>query len=141
MNHALSTSNSDEFGNRALELISSVRDNVDNYYEHMIRESLKQIEEAQIYSVDTYCPEATSNMHPYESDQVKDSRKVSEFDLNQAIPPLIDFPEKSSEPVRTLQPIAEWEGYIDQITEDEFSVKMIDVRSKSALPIDQAFFH
>jgi len=41
---------------------------------------------------------------------------------------------------RTLTPIAEWEGYVESIGESEFFVQMINVRSESPLPTDQAFF-
>ncbi len=41
---------------------------------------------------------------------------------------------------RTLTPIAEFEGYVEYITEDKFSVRMVDVRSNSPLPVDHADF-
>jgi len=41
---------------------------------------------------------------------------------------------------RTLIPVTEWEGYIESVDEEEFSVRMVNVRSKSVLPVDQATF-
>ncbi len=41
---------------------------------------------------------------------------------------------------RRLMPVTEWEGYIESIDEEEFSLRMVNVRSKSALPVDQATF-
>ena len=39
-----------------------------------------------------------------------------------------------------MTPTAEWEGYVESISEEEFCVKMVDVRSKVSLPTDQAIF-
>jgi len=52
-----------------------------------------------------------------------------------------DFGKEGFGSTRTLIPITEWEGYVEGIFEDEFSVKMVNVRSKSPLPADEATFH
>ncbi len=49
----------------------------------------------------------------------------------------------ANEPIknaRSLTPIVEWEGYIESIGNDDFCVRMVDVRSKSPLPTDHATF-
>ena len=41
---------------------------------------------------------------------------------------------------RSLNPISEWEGYIESIEENVFLVRMVNIRSKSQLPEDEATF-
>ena len=41
---------------------------------------------------------------------------------------------------RSLNPISEWEGYIENIDENVFLVRMVNIRSKSQLPEDEATF-
>lgn len=49
--------------------------------------------------------------------------------------------EKEIRPTkRQFYPIIEWEGYVDEITETEFFVKMVNLRSNSTIPEDMASF-
>ena len=41
---------------------------------------------------------------------------------------------------RSLNPISEWEGYVESIEENVFLVRMVNIRSKSQLPEDEATF-
>ena len=41
---------------------------------------------------------------------------------------------------RSLTPIAEWEGYIEQITEKEFFVKMVNINTNESMLVDLATF-
>ncbi|MYB34107.1 MAG: hypothetical protein F4X92_03060 [Gammaproteobacteria bacterium] len=45
-----------------------------------------------------------------------------------------------AKPGRTLIPITEWEGYVDGISDDKFSVKVVNIRSKSSVPVDEVTF-
>lgn len=42
--------------------------------------------------------------------------------------------------LRSLTPIAEWEGYIDQIKGNEFFVKMVNINTDKSIPEDLATF-
>lgn len=59
-----------------------------------------------------------------------------------AIPPdIIRKLEKAeARPRRTLIPIEEWEGYVENIDGDKFIVSMVNLRSKSTVPEEQATF-
>ncbi len=59
--------------------------------------------------------------------------------LRDVVPP-IGFSHMHPKWTRTMTSTAEWEGYVESISEDEFCVKMVDVRSKVSLPTDQAVF-
>ena len=48
--------------------------------------------------------------------------------------------DEFSRNVRSLNPISEWEGYIESIDENVFLVRMVNIRSKSQLPEDEATF-
>lgn len=48
--------------------------------------------------------------------------------------------QAKAKPSRSLLSLIEWEGYIDSIDEKEFSVRMVNIRSKSPLPVDLATF-
>ena len=41
---------------------------------------------------------------------------------------------------RSFNPISEWEGYVESIEESAFLVRMVNIRSKSLLPKDEATF-
>ena len=41
---------------------------------------------------------------------------------------------------RSFSPTTEWEGYVEDIGEDEFTVRLVDVKSPSSLPEDMATF-
>ena len=72
----------------------------------------------------------------------KTSQTVDRIDPKKVVPPVNNrvLDNETARPKRTLIPTAEWEGYVESITENEFSVRMMDVRSKSPLPVDQATF-
>jgi len=40
----------------------------------------------------------------------------------------------------SLTPISEWEGYVEDIDEEEFTVRLVDTKSSSSLPEDLATF-
>ncbi|MCY3715805.1 MAG: hypothetical protein OXG92_04975 [Chloroflexi bacterium] len=42
--------------------------------------------------------------------------------------------------LRSLTPIAEWEGYIDQVNGNEFFVKMVNINTNKSVPEDLATF-
>ena len=42
--------------------------------------------------------------------------------------------------LRSLTPIAEWEGYIDQVKGNEFFVKMVNINTNKSVPEDLATF-
>lgn len=48
--------------------------------------------------------------------------------------------DQFSKNTRSLNPISEWEGYIESIEENVFLVRMVNIRSKSQLPEDEATF-
>ena len=48
--------------------------------------------------------------------------------------------DEFSRNTRSLNPISEWEGYIESIDENVFLVRMVNIRSKSQLPEDEATF-
>ena len=50
------------------------------------------------------------------------------------------FGDQFSQNTRSLNPIAEWEGYIESIDENVFLVRMVNIRSNSQLPEDEATF-
>lgn len=74
---------------------------------------------------------------------MKFSETIDQIDANRVVPPANSrFLDKARDRLkRTLVPTTEWEGYIESMTENEFSVRMIDVRSNSPLPVEQATFH
>lgn len=41
---------------------------------------------------------------------------------------------------RTLTPLSEWEGYVESILDDAFIVRMVNIRSKTNLPDEDAVF-
>ncbi len=71
------------------------------------------------------------------------SQTVHQIDAEKVVPPVDSrvLDKTMARRGRTLDPTAEWEGYVESITEDEFSVRMVNVRSKSPLPADQATFN
>ena len=48
--------------------------------------------------------------------------------------------DQFSRNTRSLNPISEWEGYVESIEENVFLVRMVNIRSKSQLPEDEATF-
>ena len=48
--------------------------------------------------------------------------------------------DQFSRNTRSLNPISEWEGYVESIEEGVFLVRMVNIRSKSQLPEDEATF-
>ena len=66
------------------------------------------------------------------------SMTADKMNIDQLFPPVRDRVQQSAK--RTLTPTAEWEGYVESISEGKFFVKMVNVRSNSPLPTDQATF-
>ena len=71
------------------------------------------------------------------------SESVGQLETKRVVPPVdrCDWDQRNARKVRTLHPIAEWEGFVESITADEFSVRMVNVRSNSLLPTDQTTFN
>ncbi len=70
------------------------------------------------------------------------SQTAADVDIRDIVPPIqdLDFQAHHEQAKPTLTPTAEWEGYVESIDDDTFSVIMTNVRSDSALPTDQAVF-
>ncbi len=52
-----------------------------------------------------------------------------------------EIPERNTaRPKRTLTPTAEWEGYVESISDHEFTAKMVYLNSNSSIPTDIATF-
>ena len=70
------------------------------------------------------------------------SRTTDKMDVEQLLLPIRDrvFHQNQTQVKRTLTPTAEWEGYVESIGEDDFFVRMTNVRSNSSLPDDHAVF-
>ena len=98
--------------------------------------------------------DASSRLHdasdglwgPYRNLTTKSANSVSQtaddFDIEHILPPILDrvFQLHHVQPKPTLTPTAEWEGYVESISDEEFFVVMTNVRSNSSLPTDQAVF-
>ena len=70
------------------------------------------------------------------------TQTTDKVDIEHIVPPIRDstFEPYQVQRAPTLTPTAEWEGHVESIGEDDFFVVMTNVRSKSALPTDQAVF-
>ena len=83
----------------------------------------------------------TSSDHAHQSTQ-NVSRTSGKINVAQLLLLARDYTleQRQEQARRTLTPTAEWEGYVESITEDKFVVKMTNVRTDSSLPTDQAVF-
>ncbi len=72
----------------------------------------------------------------------KATQTINQLDAEKVVPPIdsLILDKAKTRPERTLTPISEWEGYVEDISENDFSVRMVNVRSKSSLPADMATF-
>ncbi|MCY3768617.1 MAG: hypothetical protein OXG56_04515 [Gammaproteobacteria bacterium] len=85
----------------------------------------------------------TSSSAPSNRLPRKTSQTVGQIDTEKIVPPVDNLvPDKAKvRPSRTFTPTTEWEGYVESMSEEEFSVRLVNVRSQSSLPTDQATFH
>ncbi len=89
-------------------------------------------------------PANTSSAAQLPSDKCKKTiSTVSRIDTEKIVPPtgslVLDKAKVRSG--RTFTPTSEWEGYVESMSEDEFSVRLVNIRSQSSLPADQATFY
>ena len=55
---------------------------------------------------------------------------------------VVALPRRSRPPrqIRTFNPSAEWEGYVEDIGEEEFTVRLVNINSDSSVPEEMATF-
>ncbi len=89
-------------------------------------------------------PANTSNSAQLLSDKFKKaSSTVGRIDTEKIVPPTgsLVLDKAKGRSGRTFTPTSEWEGYVENMSEDEFSVRLVNIRSQSSLPADQATFY
>ena len=67
---------------------------------------------------------------------------TGEFDVDRLVAPLSARrpPPSPLLRARSFNPLMEWEGYVESIGDEDFVVKMADVRSENGLPSEMATF-
>ena len=70
------------------------------------------------------------------------TQAMHDLDILHIVPPVSSgaSPHQQVKQLPSLTPMAEWEGFVENIGDDEFAVVMVNVHSKSTLPTDQAVF-
>ncbi len=116
--------------------------NPDHYFDQKLRESVYH---AYIFDDRFQHQSAEFDGLSYvgsDSSATMGGQSVEELDIENSFPKVINrlFDQRNIKPKRTLHPIAEWEGYVETITGDEFSVILVNISSNSSMPTDQAIF-
>ena len=70
------------------------------------------------------------------------SQDAEKLEVDRLVPPISARRFRPAFPphARSFNPIMEWEGYVESIGDEDFVVKMADVRSGKGLPSDLAIF-
>ena len=86
----------------------------------------------------------TENVSPDKSDRIDDLTWSSLKNRHQENIDDIVLPYSKRFPIhinlRSFSPTAEWEGYVEEIGDDDFSVRIVDIKSGSSLPEEVATF-
>ena len=121
---------------------SFIEQEPDDYVDKKVRSNVLHALDSEVQPQNVSVDTGGSYWNDPNAIAVKVSQTVDKVDVEQVLLPIDsrNLDQEKARLRRTLTPTAEWEGYIDNITGDEFLVKMVNVRSKSRLPADQATF-
>jgi len=118
------------------------RQEADDYLEERVKRNVQTAVDASTQLQVTSAGIRASNRNFTNESANSVSGTADDVDINHIVPPIQDlvFQSHHVQSKPTLTPTAEWEGYVESISDDEFFVVMTNVRSASSLPTDQAVF-
>ncbi len=136
-------SSSDLSGQIDRTVNSSIEQNPDNYVLERANSNIRGYLDSEMHSGQR-SSDTSGMVKLFSSKSIRqNSETMNHIDLKKVAPPVISSvsDKASTRQERTLIPITEWEGYVESVNGNQFSVRMVNVRSRSTLPVDQATFH